>query len=173
MVCQTANPIAEFGEDSEMKLNELSFGKRIIFRLFGRVRIEGRALKAGAFPTPHYLVRCKDHGPYVSYAHGYGEWLRCPACFHINQEKGMERVYQKNLRSSYQILDTKRYERYWWGKVPSTRIIFEEWLKEPNSTMRGVSMKHGLNSSATLSRISHDLQRQGIMIRRTSGGTEA
>ena len=154
-----------------MKLNELSFGKRIIFRLFGRVRIEDRVLREGAPPTPHYLTRCKKHGPYVSYARGYGEWLNCPTCFRISQEKGMEQVYQKNLRSSYQILDIKRYEHYWWGKVPATRIIFEEWLKEPNSTMRSISMRHGLNSCAKLSRISSDLQRQGILIRRTSGGT--
>ena len=155
-----------------MKLNELSFGKRIIFQLFGRVRINDRVLREGGPPVPHYLARCKVHGPYVSYAGGHGEWLRCPTCFHISQEKGMERVYQKNLRSSYQILDKKRYERYWWGKVPATRNIFEEWLKEPNSTMRGVSMRHGLTSCARVSRVSSDLQRQGIMIRRTSGETE-
>jgi len=66
---------------------------------------------------------------------------------------------------TYVILNMNEYERFWSGRKPSTRDIFEEWLKDPDVTMRDVSMRHGKNSSSSLERINRELKRQGIMRR--------
>jgi len=72
---------------------------------------------------------------------------------------------KKSCSRTYIILDLNNYERFWWGKKPSTRDIFEEWLKDPDVTMRTVSIKHGKNSSSLLERINRELKRQWIMRR--------
>lgn len=66
----------------------------------------------------------------------------------------------------YIILDLNKYERFWWGRKPSTRDIFEEWLKDPDVTMRDVSMRHGKRSSSLLERVNQKLKKQGIMRRK-------
>jgi len=72
---------------------------------------------------------------------------------------------KKSCGFTYIILDLNKYERFWWGRKPSTRDLFEEWLKVSDVTMRTVSMRHGKRSSSLLDRISQDLKRQGIMRR--------
>ena len=75
------------------------------------------------------------------------------------------KFFKKSCYRTYIILDLNKYERFWWGRNPSTRNIFEEWLKDPDVTMRTVSLRHGKRSCALLERISRDLRRQGIMRR--------
>ena len=72
---------------------------------------------------------------------------------------------KKTCGFTYVILNLNKYERFWSGRKPSTRDIFEEWLKVPDVTMRSVSLMHGKRSSSLLERISQDLKRQGIMRR--------
>lgn len=145
---------------------ELSLKDKLKLRIRGSLYVGHKKKDEWTDEFPFYVFKCPIHGLVEDYPHGWKETLSCPKCV-----KGVERVYQKNLRSSYQILDEERYERYWWGRKPSTKKLFEEWLKEPKLTMRAVSMRHGLNSCATLSRVSQDLQRKGIMIRHTSEGS--
>lgn len=72
---------------------------------------------------------------------------------------------KKSCCYTYRILNLNRYERFWWGRKPSNRDIFEEWLKDPDVTMRTVSVRHGKRSSSLLERINRELKRQGIMRR--------
>jgi len=72
---------------------------------------------------------------------------------------------KKSCGFTYFLLDPNKYERFWSGRKPSTRDIFEEWLKDPDVTMRDVSMRHGKNSSSLLERINRELKGQGIMRR--------
>ena len=72
---------------------------------------------------------------------------------------------KKSCWFTYIILDLNKYERFWWGRKPSTRNIFEEWLKSPFVTMREVSRRHGKRSSSLLERINRELKEQGIMRR--------
>jgi len=62
-----------------MKASELPLGKRIRFRIFGRVYLEHRQHEDWSGPMPFYLVNCPEHGPYEDYPHGKGK-LRCPKC---------------------------------------------------------------------------------------------
>ncbi len=64
---------------------------------------------------------------------------------------------------TYVILNMHSYERFFVGKKPSTRDIFEEWLKDPDVSMRSVSFRNGKKSSSLLERISRELKRQGVM----------
>lgn len=62
-------------------------------------------------------------------------------CFKISK---MGRIYEKSWGSiSYEILDEKRYKRYWWGRRPSTRAAFEAWLMNPEKTQNSVALEHG------------------------------
>ena len=86
----------------------------------------------------------------------------------IRYKRGKEAVQfvKKSCGHTYIILDLNKYERFWWGRKPSTRDIFEEWLKDLEVTMREVClMRHGKRSSSLLERINRELKRQGIMRR--------
>ena len=72
---------------------------------------------------------------------------------------------KKSCGHIYIILDLNKYERFWSGRKPSTRDLFEEWLKVPDVTMRSVSLMNGKRSSSLLERINRELKRQGIMRR--------
>lgn len=72
---------------------------------------------------------------------------------------------KKTCGHSYIILNLNRYERFWVGKRPSTRDLFEEWLHDPDLTMRTISMEHGKRSSSLLERLNQELKKQGIMRR--------
>ena len=72
------------------------------------------------------------------------------------------RKFPKNHRRIYRILDDEAYKRFWWGKKPSTKPIFEEWLVTPDETMHSVAMRHG-KSPILLQVLSRALRREGIM----------
>ena len=72
---------------------------------------------------------------------------------------------KKSCGFTYRILDLNNYERFWKRKKSSTRDFYEEWLNDPQVTMRTVSMKHEKRSCALLIRINRELKRQGIMRR--------
>ena len=56
----------------------------------------------------------------------------------------MGRIFDKAWGNiSYEILDEKEYERYWWGRKPSTRRAFEAWLMDPDKTQNSVGREHG------------------------------
>ena len=56
----------------------------------------------------------------------------------------MGRIFDKARGNiSYEILDEEAYERYWWGRRPSTRKAFEEWLGNPDRSQRSVEIEYG------------------------------
>jgi len=60
----------------------------------------------------------------------------------------MGRIYDKSRGNiSYEILDEKRYKRYWWGRRPSSKRILEAWLGDPDRTQRSIEIEHGKNYS--------------------------
>ncbi len=65
----------------------------------------------------------------------------------------------------YIILDETKYRRYWWGRRPSSRRIFEEWLNDPDTTMHETSKAHG-KYSHTIQSHTTNLVKLGIMVRR-------
>ncbi len=73
---------------TESKL-KLTLGQRIVLAITGRVfvcwRTEDRTDPGGAQAFPFYAFRCRDHGLVVSRPHGYGEFLKCPQCWAIEE----------------------------------------------------------------------------------------
>ena len=56
----------------------------------------------------------------------------------------MGRIFDKARGNfSYEILDEKAYERYWWGRRPSTKKAFEEWLEDPDMSQRSIGIEYG------------------------------
>ena len=73
---------------------------------------------------------------------------------------------KKSCGFTYIILNLNNYERFWKGRKPSTRDIFEEWLHDPYFTMRTVSLRHGKRSISLLLRLNRELKKQEIMRRK-------
>ena len=62
-------------------------------------------------------------------------------CFNISK---MGRIFHKSWGNiSYEILDEVAYERYWWGRRPSTKKAVEDWLGDPDRTQRSVEIEYG------------------------------
>ena len=58
----------------------------------------------------------------------------------------MERFYHKSYGGySYEIMDETAYERFWWGRKPSSREAFESWLKDPDKTQHQLMIESGKN----------------------------
>ena len=56
----------------------------------------------------------------------------------------MEGVYHKSFGGySYEIMDETAYERFWWGKRPSSKEIFEVWLTDPHKTQHQILIEYG------------------------------
>ena len=56
----------------------------------------------------------------------------------------MEKIYPKSYGGySYEIMDEKAYERFWWGRKPSSKEAFESWLKDPNMTQHQLMIESG------------------------------
>jgi len=56
----------------------------------------------------------------------------------------MEKIYHKAYGGwSYEIIDEKSYEQYWWGKRPSSKEAFETWLFDPHKTQHQMMKEHG------------------------------
>ena len=72
------------------------------------------------------------------------------------------RVCTKNQNRVYTILDLEAYNRFWIGRKPSTRTIFEEWLFVPTATMNAVALKHG-KIPPLLGKLVRELRKESIM----------
>ncbi len=143
------------------EIPKLSLLDRLQLKLTGYVCVGPKQKEGWKSPIVHYLFRCPVHGLVIDYPHGYDEKLVCPICSKEDEAANI-REFPKNHRRTYRILDDEAYERFWWGRKPSTRRIFEEWLFEPKATMNAVSLKHG-KTPPLLERLSGELRRQGIM----------
>ncbi len=77
----------------------------------------------------------------------------------------MGRIFHKAWgKISYEILDEKAYERYWWGRKPSSKRAVEAWLGDPNRTQRSITIEHR-KSFISISRQMRDLMKRGIIRR--------
>lgn len=75
----------------------------------------------------------------------------------------MESVYERAIGGySYEILDGVAYDRYWWGKKPSTREAFEIWLKDPTATQVDVARMYGRDPTSIFHHVTK-LRREGIL----------
>jgi len=56
----------------------------------------------------------------------------------------MKKIYSKSYGGfSYEIMDETAYERYWWGRKPSSREAFEAWIGDPNKTQHQAMIEYG------------------------------
>ncbi len=77
----------------------------------------------------------------------------------------MGRIFNKTrAKNSYEIIDEKAYERYWWGRRPATKKMLEEWLEDPDATQRSVAIKYG-KAYNMIYNIMRELVKQGIIRR--------
>ena len=75
----------------------------------------------------------------------------------------MQKVYAKSYGGfSYEIMDETAYERYWWGRKPSSREAFEAWLADPNKTQHQAMIEYGKQNIGLNSR---ELTKAGIIRR--------
>jgi len=75
------------------------------------------------------------------------------------------RIYEKSWGNiCYEIVDEGAYERYWWGRKPSTRAAFEAWLMDPEKTQCSVGREYGKWPSMIRLQLRR-LLRRGIMRR--------
>ena len=56
--------MTENHDASFVKASDLPLGKRIRFRIFGRVYLEHRQHEGWSGPNPFYLANCPEHGPF-------------------------------------------------------------------------------------------------------------
>ena len=64
-----------------MNPSDLPYLKRVIYRLFGRVRIDVRVTNDEGATSQFYLAKCRYHGPFEDFPHGWEDELRCPSCW--------------------------------------------------------------------------------------------
>lgn len=77
----------------------------------------------------------------------------------------MGKIYERFWGGySYEIVDEAAYERYWWGRRPSTREAFEAWLKDPNKTQISAALEHRKWPRAIFIKVT-ELTRLGILRR--------
>jgi len=61
----------------------------------------------------------------------------------------MEKIYPKSYGGySYEIMDEKEYERFWWVKRPSSKEAFEAWLFDPHKTQHQIMKERGKKNIA-------------------------
>lgn len=70
----------------------------------------------------------------------------------------MERFYPKSYGGySYEIMDEKEYERFWWGKRPSSKEAFEAWLFDPHKTQHQIMKEYG-KKNITFSNVGYNMR---------------
>ncbi|GAG81277.1 unnamed protein product [marine sediment metagenome] len=70
----------------------------------------------------------------------------------------MEKIYPKSYGGySYEIMDEKAYERFWWGKRPSSKEAFEAWLFDPHKTQHQIMKMYG-KKNITFSNVGYNIQ---------------
>ena len=177
-ICALEEGLKEPGKNKDWILENLSdciemrmklyavkptFFQRVKIKILGVAFSHKEVLREGAEPTSLYFAHCSIHGYYTDYPHGYGEKLKCPVCY--PREDKVPREFPKNNNRTYRILDEGAYERFWVGRKPSSKLLFEEWLFNPKATMNAVSQDHGKVDSTLLQRLNRELVNQGVMER--------
>ena len=62
----------------------------------------------------------------------------------------MKRFYHKSFGDySYEIMDQKAYERFWWGKRPSSKKALEAWISDPDKTQFQIWKEYGRRNLRT------------------------
>lgn len=140
-----------------------TFFQRVKIKVLGVAFSHKEILTEGAEPTSFYFAHCSLHGYYVDYSHGFRENVKCPICYPREDESLRE--FPKNNNRTYRILDEEAYERFWVGRKPSSKQLFEEWLFNPKATMNIVSRVHDKEDASLLQRLNRGLARQGIIER--------
>ena len=75
----------------------------------------------------------------------------------------MEKFYHKAYGGwSYEIIDEEAFEKYWWGRRPSSKEALEEWLFDPHKTQHQMMKEHGKKNIGWNIR---ELMKQGIIRR--------
>ena len=75
----------------------------------------------------------------------------------------MKKIYTKSSGGfSYEIMDEEAYERFWWGRQPSSREAFEAWLGDPNKTQHQTMIEYGKQNVGWTAR---ELVKAGIIRR--------
>lgn len=70
----------------------------------------------------------------------------------------MERFYHKSYGGySYEIMDEKAYERFWWGRKPSSKKAFEAWLFDPHKTQHQIMKERG-RKNLTFNNVRYNMQ---------------
>ncbi len=141
------------------------FLKRLKIKHFGSALAYKTVLREGAKPTPFYFAFCSLHGFYINYPMGHSLKLYCPDCY---PEKAREvdegpRKFPKNNNRTYRILDEEAYKRFWVGRKPSSKKLFEEWLFDPKATINAISQSHGKENASLISRLNRELVDHGVM----------
>ena len=101
-------------------------------------------------------------------------WARAEKKTSVAERAGLvkppkSKSYEKLNGATYRILDLEEYDRFWWGRAPSSRELFEAWLKVPTASMRAVSMRQGKRSTAAILRLVKMLKVRGILRREGPG----
>ena len=65
-----------FGNESA----NLGIKQQLSLRLFGRAKLREAMKHSWSGKLWFYVVKCKLHGYYIDYAHGYREYFMCPEC---------------------------------------------------------------------------------------------
>ena len=71
----------KYARTGEILQIKLTWRRRLFLLLDGRAHVENRGPPEFSASTPLYLTRCKTHGFYVDYLHGWAKTLLCPGCF--------------------------------------------------------------------------------------------
>lgn len=59
---------------------EVSFWRRFQLKVRGYAYLRHEKRRGWKASLPIYLVRCKKHGLYTDYPHGYSQYFLCPKC---------------------------------------------------------------------------------------------
>jgi len=58
----------------------LSLWQRLMLRIVGYAYLRHERREGWREPLPIFAVRCKEHGVYEDYPHGFRGYFRCPKC---------------------------------------------------------------------------------------------
>ena len=67
---------------------QLSLWQRLVLKINGHVFLRYEKRQGWKGYLPIYLVKCKKHGLYEDYKHGYREYFICPLCLHEAKSNG-------------------------------------------------------------------------------------
>lgn len=92
---------------------KLTLSQRVQLAIIGRAFSHSEILKEGDPPTPFYIAKCKIHGHYLDYPHGFKSEIRCPMCKEAEGEMASEETPTVNEGNFYDVLERLRDVRRW------------------------------------------------------------